>query len=377
MKKNNLFFKLSTALCILTVSGALSLPVNADTGKAPVAPAGSFYKRFEGLIGDKYKITMHLIKHDNTLSGYYYYFGRNIPLMLEGSVDKDGKYQLKETTRDGKETGSFTVTSLRGADMTGTWQSADKKKNLPFSAREEYGAYSVAFKTYELTHAAPLFRDGVTPKIEINLFYLYPVKYGDPRVLARLQALLFAGKTGDPEKILQSISDGLVDDYREENRDIFDPDSEWMFMWQHTYGVSLLCNDKNIITLRFYYYSYTGGAHGLFGDDFSSIDLETGKTLSLDDIFVPGYKREIGRLLDARVRQTDQVPTDGNLEDYGYFTDNITPGDTFYVTPDGIGFYYNIYEIRPYAYGPSDIFLSFKEIKQLIKADSPVRRLFE
>jgi hypothetical protein len=358
-----------------TAAGPAPDLLGADQQNAALVP--DFYKRYEGAINNTLKITLHLLKQDQAVSGYYYYQNKGIPLFLNGTMDSSGKVLLAETTRDGLQTGSFLVNALGGAEISGTWQSADKKKSLPFSAREEYGAYSAAFKAYELTRAAPLFEDSTAPTIDISLFYLYPVKYADPRVLAKLQLLLFAGKKGDPEKILQSISDGLVADYRQENRDIYNPDSEYEFMWQHTYGVSLMCNDKNFTTFRFYYYSYTGGAHGLFGDDFSSVDLETGKALTLDDIFVPGYKQEIGRLLDARVRQTDKIPADGSLEDYGYFTDNIMPGDTFYVAPDGIGFYYNIYEIRPYAYGSSDIFLSFKEIKQLIKPDSPVRRLFE
>lgn len=376
MKKINLVFKLTTAVCIFVLSGVLPLPVSADAGSS-VLPAGSFYKRFEGLIGNKYEITLHLTKHDNELNGYYYYRGRNIPLLLEGSVDKDGKWKLKETTRDGQETGFFDITSLQGADIKGTWQSIDKSKNLPFAAREEYNNSSMAFRTYQLKTSAPLFLKTRDPKIEINLFYLYPSAFKDGKVLKDVREILFAGKKGDPQKILENISRGLVDDYRQENQDIYDPQSDWMFMWQHTYGISLVCNDMNILTFSFYYYDYTGGAHGLFGDDFSTIDLKTGKKLGLDDIFVPGYREKLGKIMEAKVRKADNIAPGDSLEDHGYFVHTITPGDTFYVAPDGIGFYFNIYEIRPYAFGPSDIFLSFKEIKQFIKPNSPVRRLFE
>jgi hypothetical protein len=173
------------------------------------------------------------------------------------------------------------------------------------------------------------------------------------------------------------MRDGYVSVYTEENSNIYDPDSDWMFMWTHYYGTSIVLNDKKIFTCCFCFDDYMGGAHPLAGKGFVSIDLKTGKKIKIEDIFVEDYKQSLSELLDKKVRLQEQIAADASLTDHGYFVDNIQPNDNLYIALDGIGFYFNVYEISPYAHGPTDVFLTFAEIKHLIRADSPVRRIFE
>ena len=49
----------------------------------------------------------------------------------------------------------------------------------------------------------------------------------------------------------------------------------------------------------------------------------------------------------------NKVTTHEALEDMGYAsTGDITPTENFYLSKEGITFYYNVYDITPYAMGP-------------------------
>ncbi|MBN1799665.1 MAG: DUF3298 domain-containing protein [Spirochaetales bacterium] len=360
-------------ICLLFVAAAELAP---DSAGSPVP--SHFYKRYEGTIDNKYKIILHLTRHNETLSGYYYYDTQNIPLYLGGLADNAGSIKMDESSRRGECTGHFSGKFINSTAIRGTWQTVDRKKQFPFELTESSAADYVRCTTYKLVDSRPLFeKKADSPKVEVSLFYVYPSEYQNQQILRLLQALILPQEQNNPRQTLEHMVDSYVTVYRAENSDIYEEDSEWMFMWRHSYGTSLICNDKNMFTCRFYFNDYTGGAHGMAGEGFVSFDLETGKRLAPEDIFIADYREQLGEIMDKKLRAVENIPPQAALEDRGFFVDYIEPNDNFYIALDGIGFYFNSYEIRPYAYGPTDIFLSFKEIKHLIKADSPVRRLFE
>jgi hypothetical protein len=83
---------------------------NANAGhEAPVggtAPAGEKFF-FRGTIANKLRIEMALVREGERLNGNYFYprVGKNIN--LNGTIDKNGNVDLKETDENGKDTGVF------------------------------------------------------------------------------------------------------------------------------------------------------------------------------------------------------------------------------------------------------------------------------
>jgi hypothetical protein len=69
------------------------------------------------------------------------------------------------------------------------------------------------------------------------------------------------------------------------------------------------------------------------------------------------------------------LPTSQSLADAGFFSDTIKPADNFYITRDGIGFYYNQYDIAPYASGAFDIFIPFSELNDVLIKGGIIREL--
>lgn len=127
---------------------------------------------------------------------------------------------------------------------------------------------------------------------------------------------------------------------------------------------------KHLLTFSIYHEEYTGGAHGFYGTDFLNIDLRTLKTITLDDLLQDGYEEELTALIEQQLMQDNNVGSLEELYDMGYgTTGNIAPIDNFYLTPSGITFHYNIYEIAPYVIGPTEVTVGFDKIEALLRDD--------
>ena len=58
------------------------------------------------------------------------------------------------------------------------------------------------------------------------------------------------------------------------------------------------------------------------------------------------------------------------LEDMGYVTvGELEPTDNFYLTENGISFFYNVYDIAPYAVGAIEISLPYEMLSHLLSDD--------
>ena len=56
----------------------------------------------------------------------------------------------------------------------------------------------------------------------------------------------------------------------------------------------------------------------------------------------------------------NKVTTHEALEDMGYAsTGDITPTENFYLSKEGVTFYYNVYDITPYSMGPVKVTIPF------------------
>ena len=97
------------------------------------------------------------------------------------------------------------------------------------------------------------------------------------------------------------------------------------------------------------------------------MDLTLMRPLRLDDIFVGDYKDALTDLIWNQLMADNKVTTHEALEDMGYAsTGDIAPTENFYLSKEGITFYYNVYEIAPYVMGATKITLSYEDIAPLM-----------
>ncbi len=124
----------------------------------------------------------------------------------------------------------------------------------------------------------------------------------------------------------------------------------------------------NILSYGIEQYVYMGGAHGIGTRFFYNYDLNTATLLNEDILFIDGYHEQLTALLRRNlVQQNEQLNSESDLLNSDYQQDNIIPNNNFAVQNNGISWHYNPYDIAPYAYGETDIFVAADDLKPLLR----------
>jgi hypothetical protein len=137
----------------------------------------------------------------------------------------------------------------------------------------------------------------------------------------------------------------------------------------------VVMNENGFLTIEHHTWSYEGGAHGNYANGYTSFDLETGEELTLTDLVKPGYEQRWAALGAAEIKANMHVKPDAPLTEAGLFEDKLEITDNWYLTPGGIGFCYNPYEIASYAQGAVFFVLPWKSIAQDLKPGTRVADL--
>lgn len=98
----------------------------------------------------------------------------------------------------------------------------------------------------------------------------------------------------------------------------------------------------------------------------------TGAKIRLSDIFVAGYEPRLTQIAEAKFRASHGIQPGTSLRDAGYIFfhhDRFALNDNFWIGPKGLTFFYNPYEIAPWAMGTTELLLTYREIGDLLKPD--------
>lgn len=134
---------------------------------------------------------------------------------------------------------------------------------------------------------------------------------------------------------------------------------------------------KNLFTYRTLQDEYSGGPHGMYTTEFINIDLSDLHQIQPDELFVEDYQETLTELLWYQLALDNQVESRDELEEMGYATTGeLAPIENFYLNKDGITFYYNVYEIAPYAMGAIQITLSYDLLEYILNYENPIIKEF-
>ena len=175
---------------------------------------------------------------------------------------------------------------------------------------------------------------------------------------------------------LEVVADGFFDDYEkylEQRRKIALEENDstmlsYVSAWYFSAECAVVVNAPTMVVVRMDYSRYEGGAHGMYGSLYGNYDVASGKGYSLYDVFTDtvALAQRITEKFIERYQVDDQVP----LWDQGYFVDDedVLPiAENFALLPQGVLFYYNVYEIAAYAAGPQYVIMSYEELKDIMR----------
>lgn len=132
-------------------------------------------------------------------------------------------------------------------------------------------------------------------------------------------------------------------------------------------GITYL--DENYACIEMDGYEYTGGAHGMPFRDYFVFDRKTGARLSLSDI-VDNSQEELQSMVGHAFRRLAEKTNFAfeSPEDLEHtVSDSVSYESDFYLTEDGIAFYYTPYSIAPYAEGFPEVVIPYEKLKLKIE----------
>jgi hypothetical protein len=115
---------------------------------------------------------------------------------------------------------------------------------------------------------------------------------------------------------------------------------------------------------------FMGGAHPISMEYFYVYDRKTFKRIRLDDLFKPNYDQKLLSIAETVFRKQEHLkPADALNEEHGYFFENgrFLLNDNFTLTATSIKFLYNVYEIKSYAAGITEIEIPLESLKEILK----------
>lgn len=123
----------------------------------------------------------------------------------------------------------------------------------------------------------------------------------------------------------------------------------------------VMLNDGKHLTLAINGYSFQGGAHGSHTHAMATFDVHTGSRLTWGDLVTD--KDALLLLAEGKVRQ---IKAEVFAEGFD-FNENFpfVLASSYGLTQEGVVLYYVPYEIMPYAYGSTEVLLTFEELGEL------------
>lgn len=114
-------------------------------------------------------------------------------------------------------------------------------------------------------------------------------------------------------------------------------------------------------------FSFTGGAHGNYARIFRHYDLASKQLLKLHDVVSATYQNELTAVAERYFRQQENLTVDQSLQDRYFFDEGkFHIPDNFALEGDSLLFLYNIYEIKPYVDGQTELRIPYSDIERLL-----------
>lgn len=263
----------------------------------------------------------------------------------------------------------------------------------------------VLFDTLIVNRKHHLHNDTLNPFCDLNIHFVYPIK--SPKSdLERLQQLFIRntiGQTYDdytPEEAIERYAKTFVKNYEIDAR-VFDDklqdlenhsnlipqnfdanhedelQSNEFYSYSETLTNKVHFNQNNLLSFQVSRLNNKGGASYSSCNNFV-INLRNGSLLSENDIFTPGYDVALQQLFEKNLMQQNGVKTVADLEDLGYFgIEEIMPNQNFLIDADGITYIFNKGEYSAYLLDAPKVFLSYDEVRMLLKNNTLVSKLAE
>lgn len=215
-----------------------------------------------------------------------------------------------------------------------------------------------------------------------------PVKYHKPEALKSLQQQIVAKVFGEVfnsiplDSVLIKYASTLFDEYKRSNepfiRQLADMQGSKAFL-NNEISIQALAMylDDHILSYSYERYAFMGGAHGNSSRLLYNFDTNTGLLFEEKDLFGEDYEELLSRLIKEQIVEDNaQMESVADLTDFQFFEDQIKPNNNFFITPEGLAYVYNPYDIAPYSTGQIIVVIEYEKLRPILKAGNPVEYIY-
>jgi hypothetical protein len=347
----------------------------------------TFYRHYTGILDTTMNLTFDLFSSNGEIKGYYYYgfripggngeyqYGKTIPIngTIEGS-----RFSIQESfNSDSRFEGTFN----ENGTLTGKWIRHVYQKEIPFFLNSNNSDGSIELNTFHLLREKPAVtisnKNESIPKAIIEILVLYPDKVHNPGIKEamdqQITRFMFNGQlpVKSVELLMENIVFGFFESYHHYAEGIENIRELTSFNWKKTLSMEVIYNANHLLSLRFRKQAYSGGGQGISIQENHVFDHKSGKKLELSDFLIPGFEAKLNTMLDKKFRILNGLKHDESLRPAGFLIDQVEYSGNFYINNDGIGFYYNVYEVAPFSTGTTELFIPFHELRTLLLPGHP------
>lgn len=213
-------------------------------------------------------------------------------------------------------------------------------------------------------------QDTLTVKISAE----YPL--GDDEVTVKLRKtiseLLFSYGWDTDESCFDSVAvayrNSIVDDYLYEYSHSAEDTTDTSIMsWELDMTGYFLPDWDKYYRYREDFYEYKGGAHGISGTVCFVFDMKDGSLVEEQEFFKDGYEEPVSALIRQHL-VTDYVPQlQEGFEAEDFVTSPASVNGVYLPGPKGVKWFYQPYEIAPYAFGIIAVEVPWDELKPWVR----------
>ncbi|MCB9283802.1 MAG: DUF3298 and DUF4163 domain-containing protein [Lewinellaceae bacterium] len=177
-----------------------------------------------------------------------------------------------------------------------------------------------------------------------------------------IETLLMLNPDADSTDDLQLLADRFVESYTQFIQDAPAYELGW---WIET-SYEIHRNTSKLVSIELMVSAYTGGAHPLGFSETFNLAVPGGEPVKLDDLILD--REGFMSLVEKEFKASRGFPETASLQEEGFFYDGpFALPPNFVFTAEGLYLIYNVYDVAPYALGPTEILIPYARLEGLLE----------
>ncbi len=195
------------------------------------------------------------------------------------------------------------------------------------------------------------------------------VQSTSPEAKSRINAAILAAlQPHEAPRGFEAEAAQAIEDYQHLRKEF--PSSAIAYFDRRT--AEILLSNSAFLTIEIQSETFHGGAHPNGHREYLNFRPASGERIELASLLLPGALPKLLLILEKRFRTERGLEEQQNLTEAGFTFENgkFRLPIQWGADARGLLFFYNAYEIAPYAMGPTRVHLPYSELKSVLRPDS-------